>query len=195
MGCASSKQNVFEATPHFEISAADRSNHLNDLQNLFKAHPMYSMSRQIGTVKIDLAATWGVWEGWSASLEMFRNGIGGNDTLANLAFSMHTVSFQNKRLPGLGLNKANVHALTEYSDRNRSGYDMAFNICKEINLLHKMAWRYGQLVDSTAGSGMLHGDKYIEHRDVTLDGKVLSVMLEGSTVQTFEIEEVDRAMD
>lgn len=62
------------------------------------------------TVVLDPAAKVGVWEGWGTSLCWMGNPFGERDDVADLLFTMRTVSIGGASLPGLGLNVVRYNA-------------------------------------------------------------------------------------
>jgi galactan endo-1,6-beta-galactosidase len=53
---------------------------------------------------IDPLKSYGRWEGWGASLSWWANVFGDNDTLADLFYTLGTVSYGGRSYPGLGMN-------------------------------------------------------------------------------------------
>ena len=60
--------------------------------------------RLAAVTKVVPSQNWGEWFGWGTSLAWWANVYGQNDSLADLFFTLQTMSFHNASLPGLGLN-------------------------------------------------------------------------------------------
>ncbi|MEY4488677.1 MAG: hypothetical protein RIQ79_1185, partial [Verrucomicrobiota bacterium] len=63
-----------------------------------------------GVVKIDPAATQGVWEGWGTSLAWWAKDFGHRDDIADWLFTTGTVQINGTTLPGLGMTIARYNA-------------------------------------------------------------------------------------
>jgi len=58
------------------------------------------------TITVNPSATYGTWEGWGTSLAWWANVFGARDDFADLFFTMNSVAYGGRTLPGLGLNIA-----------------------------------------------------------------------------------------
>ena len=63
-------------------------------------------ARADATVVIDPAADQGAWEGWGTSLAWWANVFGERDDFADAFFTLGSVPYAGRTLPGLGLNIA-----------------------------------------------------------------------------------------
>lgn len=71
--------------------------------------PLAGSARADYTIRLNKAEDRGVWEGWGCSLAWWANGVGDSayqNTYADLIFTLNTVSFLGRDLPGLGLSIA-----------------------------------------------------------------------------------------
>ncbi|MEO3750106.1 glycoside hydrolase [Streptomyces sp. B6B3] len=68
--------------------------------------PLLPATARAATVAIDPDDAWGVWEGWGTSLAWWANVMGDDESLADLFFTLRTVSAAGTQLPGLGMNLA-----------------------------------------------------------------------------------------
>ncbi len=59
---------------------------------------------------IDSSSNWGTWEGWGTSLAWWAKAFGNNEQLADITFSLDTVSYSGASLPGLGMTIARYNA-------------------------------------------------------------------------------------
>ncbi len=62
------------------------------------------------TVAINAEKTWGVWDGWGASLAWWGKVFGDQEQLADLFFTTKPVEIDGKLRPGLGLNIVRYNA-------------------------------------------------------------------------------------
>lgn len=62
------------------------------------------------TAKMNPSATRGTWEGWGTSLAWWAKQFGQRDDLADLVFTLKTVTYDGTAVPGLGLNIARYNA-------------------------------------------------------------------------------------
>ncbi|KAJ2894483.1 hypothetical protein MKZ38_007504 [Zalerion maritima] len=59
---------------------------------------------------ISSSIDWGTWEGWGTSLAWWAAAFGDSDDLADIFFSLDTVSWGSQSLPGLGFNIGRYNA-------------------------------------------------------------------------------------
>ena len=62
------------------------------------------------TTTIDAKSNRGTWDGWGTSLAWWAKKFGSRDDLADVFFTLNTVSFSGQSLPGLGLNIVRYNA-------------------------------------------------------------------------------------
>ncbi len=62
------------------------------------------------TAQVSPSTSRGTWEGWGTSLAWWAQQFGDRDDLADLMFTLDTVTYQGTALPGLGLNIARYNA-------------------------------------------------------------------------------------
>ncbi len=67
-------------------------------------------SRADYATTINPQTTWGVWEGWGASLCWWANVFGQRNDLADIVFTTNYTTLNGIRLPGLGMNIARYNA-------------------------------------------------------------------------------------
>src|SRR5688572_11721478 len=69
-------------------------------------------SRADYTTIVNPGTTWGVWEGWGASLCWWANVFGQRDDMANVLFTLNNTYFPEAgaTLPGLGMNIVRYNA-------------------------------------------------------------------------------------
>ncbi|MEV5339126.1 glycoside hydrolase [Streptomyces sp. NPDC052676] len=63
-------------------------------------------ARADATITVNPSATYGTWEGWGTSLAWWANVFGAREDFADLYFTMKSVPYGDRTLPGLGLNIA-----------------------------------------------------------------------------------------
>lgn len=74
------------------------------------AKPSLSFKTATPSPILNLAANWGVWQGWGCSLCWWANVFGTRTDLANIVFTTNYVTLNGVNLPGLGLNIARYNA-------------------------------------------------------------------------------------
>lgn len=62
------------------------------------------------TTTVNPRTSWGTWEGWGTSLCWWGKAYGDRDDLADIMFTMTSVSYNGSILPGLGLNIVRYNA-------------------------------------------------------------------------------------
>lgn len=80
------------------------------LSHSFCAEKLDTKPADLVEVKIDPAATEGIWMGWGTSLAWWAKDFGNRDDIADWLFTTGTVQIDGHTLPGLGMNIARYNA-------------------------------------------------------------------------------------
>ena|GEM_PF-709915 len=74
------------------------------------AQPSMNFQTPAPSPILNLAANWGVWQGWGCSLCWWANVFGTRSDLADIVFTTNYTTLNGVNLPGLGLNIARYNA-------------------------------------------------------------------------------------
>lgn len=76
------------------------------------------------TTTINASSNFGTWDGWGTSLAWWAKAFGTQTALADIFFTLNTVSFNGKILPGLGLNIVRYNLGASSTNKDPDGDSM-----------------------------------------------------------------------